>query len=108
VGLARALFGSPPLVILDEPNANLDDAGEAALHKAIAAIRASGSAVVMIAHRPSMLERADRIVVLREGRVHATGERSEILKQITRPRPVPTPAGAPRPAAAAKPRVAHG
>lgn len=102
VGLARALFGNPPLIILDEPNANLDEEGEAALHRAIATMKARGSTIIMIAHRPSMLEQVDRIIVMREGRIQAMGERAEILKQITRPRAVPPVE------ASAKPRVAHG
>lgn len=105
VGLARALFGDPSVIILDEPNANLDDEGEAALQRAIAAVKARGGTVVMIAHRPSMLEQADRILVLRDGRVHAVGERTEILKQITRPKPVAVPLNA---GAKSPPRVAAG
>jgi PrtD family type I secretion system ABC transporter len=105
IGLARALFGNPPLIILDEPNANLDDEGEAALHRAIAAVKARGGTVLMIAHRPSMLEQADRILVLRDGRVQAIGERAEILKQITRPKPVAVPVGG---GTKQPPRVANG
>ena len=105
IGLARALFGNPPLLVLDEPNANMDDAGEAALNRAIAEMKARGSAVVMIAHRPSMLKQVDRILWLQGGQLRAIGERDEILKQVAGPRPVP-----PRPTTPApnQPQIVHG
>ena len=105
IGLARALFGNPPLLVLDEPNANMDDAGEAALNQAIAEMKARGSAIVMIAHRPSMLKQVDRILWLQGGQLRAIGERDEILKQVAGPRPVP-----PRPSAPApnQPQIVHG
>jgi ABC-type protease/lipase transport system fused ATPase/permease subunit len=73
IALARAVLGSPRLLVLDEPNSNLDREGEAALSNAIAAIKASGGAVVMIAHRPNMLAHVDKILVLRNGQVEAFG-----------------------------------
>ncbi|MCB1885149.1 MAG: type I secretion system permease/ATPase [Geminicoccaceae bacterium] len=106
VGLARALYGDPPLLVLDEPNANMDEAGEAALHRAIGVMKERGSTVVMIAHRPSMLKQVDRILWLSGGQIRMLGEREEVLKQLTAPRPVPPARPAVAPAAA--PQIAHG
>jgi PrtD family type I secretion system ABC transporter len=88
IGLARALLGQPRLLVLDEPNSNLDHDGEAALANAIAAVKASGGTVVLIAHRPSILAAVDKILVLRAGQVEAFGARNEVLKLIGRPRPI--------------------
>jgi ATP-binding cassette subfamily C protein/ATP-binding cassette subfamily C protein EexD len=82
IALARALYGNPPLLVLDEPNASLDAAGEEALHRAIAAAKAAGTAVVLIAHRPSMLAHVDRLAVLKEGRLQDIGERDEIIARL--------------------------
>ena len=82
VALARALFGDPRLLVLDEPNANLDNEGEEALLQALATAKANGATSIVIAHRPSLLVAADRILVLREGRVDAIGPRDEILAKI--------------------------
>ena len=79
IGLARAVYGAPRLVVLDEPNANLDDEGEAALLKAVRLLRAQGAAVVLVTHRPGALECADRVVVLRDGQVHAQGKRDLVV-----------------------------
>ncbi|MFC7205819.1 type I secretion system permease/ATPase [Comamonas endophytica] len=67
IALARALYGRPQLVVLDEPNANLDDAGEAALVRAVQELREQGSTVVLVTHRPGILAVADRVVTLRHG-----------------------------------------
>ncbi len=86
LGLARALYGGPALLVLDEPNANLDADGEVALVKAIAAVRARGGTVIVIAHRPSAIASLDRLMVLREGRVFAFGPKDDVLaKVLTRP-----------------------
>ncbi len=69
IGLARAVFGQPKLVVLDEPNANLDDAGEAALLKTVRALKAAGSTVLMVVHQPQMLAAADRVLMLEAGRI---------------------------------------
>jgi ATP-binding cassette subfamily C exporter for protease/lipase len=74
VGLARAVYGKPKLLVLDEPNANLDDAGEAALAKAIASLREAGKTVFMVLHQRSLLKLADRVLVLTEGRVTQFGQ----------------------------------
>jgi PrtD family type I secretion system ABC transporter len=92
IALARALLGPPRFLVLDEPNSNLDGSGEEALSNAIAAVKATGGTVVIIAHRPSMLTHVDKILLLRNGQVEAFGMREEVMKLISRPRPIPTPA----------------
>ncbi|NNM73541.1 type I secretion system permease/ATPase [Enterovirga aerilata] len=101
IGLARALYGEPFLVVLDEPNSNLDAEGERALTAAIHSVRARGGIAVVIAHRPSALAAVDKILVLNEGQVQAFGPREEILPRLlgpARPATVPAPAE-PSPAA---------
>lgn len=83
IGLARALYGMPFLIVLDEPNASLDAEGEAALTNAIIAARKAGSVVVVIAHRPSALAAVDHVLVLNEGRMVAFGPRDEVLRKTT-------------------------
>ena len=85
VALARALFGAPRLVVLDEPNANLDQSGEAALLGALNELRDQGVTTVVIAHRPSILRHVDKILVLRPGAPAAFGPRDEILNMVTGP-----------------------
>jgi ATP-binding cassette subfamily C protein EexD len=85
VGLARALYGEPVLLVLDEPNSNLDSEGEAALISAIAELRASGRTVLIITHRPNVLAGVDSILVLAEGQVQAFGPRERLLAHLTRP-----------------------
>jgi ATP-binding cassette subfamily C protein len=85
IGLARALYGSPFLVVLDEPNANLDTEGEAALTRAITGVCSRGGICVVIAHRPSALAAVDLVLVMSEGRAVAFGPRDEVLRQVMRP-----------------------
>lgn len=92
IGLARAVYGDPVLVVLDEPNANLDDLGEAALVQAVKGLKAKGSTVFLITHRAGVLAVADRVLVLRNGLVQADGPRDEVLAQLRAARPA-TPAG---------------
>jgi PrtD family type I secretion system ABC transporter len=93
VGLARALYGEPRLIVLDEPNSNLDVAGEDALLGALDAARATGATVILISHRPSVLDRMDKILVMREGTTDLFGPREQVLPQLMRPpRPTPVPA----------------
>ncbi len=99
VGLARALYGGPRLVVLDEPDANLDGGAEAGLLGALAALKARGCTVVVVSHRPSLVQGVDRVLVLREGMVEAFGPRAEVLSRLA-PRPRPA-AVAPAPDAAA-------
>jgi len=82
LGLARALFGDPALVVLDEPNANLDAEGEAALAEAVKALKARGATTVIIAHRPSAIAFVDKLLLLADGEMRAFGPRDEILAKI--------------------------
>jgi ATP-binding cassette subfamily C exporter for protease/lipase len=82
IGLARALYGSPSLIVLDEPNSNLDEAGEAALARAIALCRERGATVVMVTHRGSILATTTRLLVLRDGTAQAFGPTQEVLRAM--------------------------
>jgi ABC-type protease/lipase transport system fused ATPase/permease subunit len=82
IALARALYGDPFLVVLDEPNSNLDAAGDEALTKAILGVRARGGIVVVIAHRPSAIAGVDLLLVLKQGRPQAFGPKEEILSKV--------------------------
>ena len=82
IGLARALFDNPFLVVLDEPNSNLDFEGDQALIQAITSVRARGGLLIIIAHRPSVLASVDQILVMGGGRVQACGPREEILSKV--------------------------
>lgn len=86
IALARAVYGAPRLVVLDEPNANLDEAGEAALLRLLQTLKQQGSTVLLVCHRPAVLAAADRIVRLQDGRVVADGPRDEVLAALA-PRP---------------------
>ncbi len=85
VALARVLYGAPSLVVLDEPNANLDLPGEAALIDTLDSLKRDGVTTVVIAHRPSILRHVDQVLVLREGRPPAIGPADEILSRIAGP-----------------------
>ena len=82
IGLARAVYGDPVLVVLDEPNANLDDMGEAALVRTVQELKAKGCTVFLITHRPGILAVADRLLILRNGLVQANGPRDEVLAAL--------------------------
>lgn len=81
IGLARAFYGNPKTLVLDEPNANLDRDGEAALERALDAARGNGTTVVIITHRLSIAARCDRVLRLRSGGIEAFGPSAEILQQ---------------------------
>lgn len=83
VALARAMYGTPSLVVLDEPNSNLDTVGEAALASAIAQLKAQGTTVVLVTHRSSVLAQADKLLVLNEGRLQAFGPSQDVLKALS-------------------------
>jgi len=84
LGLARALFGAPVLLILDEPNAALDTDGAQALNSAVRAAKAAGAAVVLMAHRPAALQECDLLMVLKDGAVTAFGPRDTVLRDAVK------------------------
>jgi PrtD family type I secretion system ABC transporter len=85
LALARALYCDPFLVVLDEPNANLDSAGDAALAEAIRSVRARNGVVVVIAHRPAALANVDLVMAMAQGRVQAFGPKEEVLRKVLQP-----------------------
>jgi ATP-binding cassette, subfamily C, bacterial exporter for protease/lipase len=85
IGLARALFRRPHIVVLDEPNAHLDADGDAALTSAIGQMRAIGSIVVVMAHRPSAITAVNKLLMLNNGTAVDFGDKSEVLRRVTRP-----------------------
>lgn len=92
IGLARAIYGDPALVVLDEPNSNLDAAGEAALAGTVETLKARGTTSFIITHKVNVLNLADYILVLKNGTVARFGPRDEIMPGVAGPRPVPDPA----------------
>jgi ATP-binding cassette subfamily C exporter for protease/lipase len=84
IALARALYGHPALIVLDEPNASLDDAGEAALVEAIQSLKAEGCTVVLITHRTSIISVVDKILLMRDGQVAAFGPRNDVLNAMAK------------------------
>lgn len=82
VGLARALYGNPRLVILDEPNSNLDEEGERALGQAISRLRAMRSTVIVVTHRPQILAHVDKLLVMSLGSAIGFGNRDEVIARI--------------------------
>jgi ABC-type protease/lipase transport system fused ATPase/permease subunit len=100
IGLARALYRSPRLVVLDEPNSNLDHAGEAALAEALALLRKRGTTIIVVTHRPNILTSMDKILVLNAGVIERFGPRDQVLAGLVRP--VAVPESRPKPMAAAR------
>jgi ABC-type multidrug transport system ATPase subunit len=97
IGLARALFREPFLVILDEPNANLDNEGDAALTQAILGVRRRGGICVVVTHRPSALAAVDLMLMMAEGRAQAFGPKDEVFRRALRLAPVPRESETPEP-----------
>ncbi|GGG25541.1 peptidase [Caldovatus sediminis] len=85
IGLARAMFGNPKLVILDEPNSNLDGDAEAGLMRALAELKQRGTTVVLVSHRPTLVQGVDKVLLLRDGAVEMFGPRVEVLKRLMQP-----------------------
>jgi PrtD family type I secretion system ABC transporter len=94
IGLARAVFGNPSIVVLDEPSSNLDAEGEAALSECILKLKRNKVTVILVSHRPSTVAVVDKILLLIDGVVEAFGPRAEILARLSAPRGVPTVASA--------------
>jgi ATP-binding cassette subfamily C protein len=91
VALARALFADPFLIVLDEPNSNLDTEGDEALTRAVRAARERGAIVVVVAHRPIGIEAVDQLLVLRDGRMQAFGPKDQVLGQVLQRVTPPSP-----------------
>nr|WP_321525118.1 type I secretion system permease/ATPase [uncultured Cohaesibacter sp.] len=85
IALARALYGNPFLIVLDEPNSNLDGQGEAALTESLLEMKKKGSIIVVIAHRPSALAAVDMVLCLNEGKMQAFGPKNEVLSKVLAP-----------------------
>src|SRR5439155_3810014 len=84
IGLARAFYGNPFLVVLDEPTSNLDSEGEEAFSEAAMSVRRRGGIVVVIAHRPKALDAVDHVLVMAEGRVQSFGPKQDVLGRVLR------------------------
>jgi ATP-binding cassette subfamily C protein len=89
IALARALYRDPFLVVLDEPNSNLDAEGDEALTRAILGVRARGAIVIVVAHRPSAIAGVDYILVMAKGRQQQFGPKEEILNRVIQPTSAP-------------------
>lgn len=95
VGLARAMFGRPKFVVLDEPNSNLDGDSEANLLNALQRLKAQGTTLVLVSHRPTLVQGVDKILLLKDGAMEMFGPRVEVLKRLmTQARPAEVPAAA--------------
>jgi ATP-binding cassette, subfamily C, bacterial PrsD len=92
IALARALYKDPFIVVLDEPNSNLDQEGDAALTKAILGVRARAGIVIVVAHRPSALAAVDHVLVLAQGRAQAFGPKDTVVGKVMQ-----LPTAAPKP-----------
>jgi PrtD family type I secretion system ABC transporter len=93
IGLARAMFSSPKMVVLDEPNSNLDGDAEQALIRGLEELKRRGTTVVLVSHRPTLVQGVDKVLLMRDGAVEAFGPRAEVLKRLvqqqSRPAEVP-------------------
>ena len=103
IGLARAVYGEPALIVLDEPNANLDEAGETALLRTVQTLKAKGKTVILITHRPGAIAVADRLIVLRDGEIFADGPKDTVMASLrpahpAKPSRPPAPPAPPAPA----------
>jgi len=89
ITLARAMFGSPAILVLDEPNAALDAEGEMQLGKALQSLRSQGITLIVVAHRAGILASADKLLVMRGGRMEVFGERTQVLARLNAPQSLP-------------------
>ena len=85
IGLARALYGRPRFLVLDEPNINLDGEGESALLRALSNIRQTGTTTVVVAHRPTLVQNTDKLLIVQDGRVKEFGETRQLLSKYRAP-----------------------
>ena len=83
VGLARAIYGNPKLIVLDEPNSNLDDQGENDLLEALSQMKGSGSTIIVITHRTSILSLVDKLMILKDGMIARFGSRDDVLQALS-------------------------
>ncbi len=95
IGLARALYGDPMLLVLDEPNSNLDNEGSVALNQAIAQMKAAGRAILIMAHRPAAIQECELLLVLEDGTRRAFGPRDQVLREMVKNHGEITRAGGP-------------
>jgi ATP-binding cassette subfamily C exporter for protease/lipase len=89
LGLARAMYGDPSFIVLDEPNSNLDEVGERALIEAISDLRAHGKTIVVISHRSNVLRTTTNLLLLVDGKVQLFGPTSQVLAKLAKPGPQP-------------------
>ncbi|MEM1129635.1 MAG: ATP-binding cassette domain-containing protein, partial [Pseudomonadota bacterium] len=82
IGLARSLYSEPVILVLDEPNSNLDNDGSIALNRAIRSVKSSGGSVLVMAHRPAAIQECEMLLVLDGGSVKAYGPRDEVLNRV--------------------------
>src|SRR3954471_6015407 len=109
VGLARAMFGRPKLIVLDEPNSNLDGDAEARLTQALERLKEQGTTVIVVSHRPTLVQGVDKVLLLKDGTLEMFGPRVEVLKRLmTPPRPVTPPRPAEVPITPANARLEGG
>jgi len=94
IALARAMYGNPSFIVLDEPNASLDAAGEEALMRAVQELKQMGTTIMIVTHKVNILTAVDAVLVMNAGTVQAYGPRDQILGQVAGPRSVPTPGAA--------------
>ena len=90
IGLARAVYGNPSIVVLDEPSSNLDSDGDSALLACITDLKKRGATVIMVSHRPNTLGVVDKLLILKDGMVEMFGPRNEVIAKLTRPALVKT------------------
>lgn len=89
IGLARAVFRRPRLIVLDEPNANLDAEGEDALIRAITTLKQAGHTILMISHKPSLLQAVDKIMVMQNGQISEYGDTADVMAKFGAATPKP-------------------
>ena len=93
LGLARAMFGRPKLIVLDETNSNLDGDSEAALTRALDRLKEIGTTVVLVSHRPALVQGVDKVLLLKDGAIEMYGPRAEVMKRLMQPRAPEVAAG---------------